>query len=239
MTVQTNRRFGQAEILALWESGTPLRDAPVRYGKPELVKRYQATWQKNVGLTTIVNAVAEMVGAPDALPAEIRTTNAERTEFIDLCRKLDDDFCARLIHGEFLAFGYAYPRDVGDLPVLVPSDLFPFGRLDIAGGKATGEGLRIEAIRVVHLEWMDALVQPKAPPGRPSKRATIQAAYDACQSINIIDYGAPQLRCIEQIRAWIKVHKPDDFGDGKGFGVEAIRNVISKDFAARATHRKL
>jgi len=228
-----------AELLSLWEKSTPINYAPFRFGEAALVKRHRAIAPKGGFLGGMANLIATLGGKPEAVRPELRETPEQWSEYTDLTHQIEDGFRARLLNGEFVVLGFVPPRHPDDFPYHVPKDLFQIGCLNFDNGKASGQGLRFEAVRVMPKNSIETLPPSKSPPGRPSKRATIRAAYAACVAERLIDFEAPQLRAIECVQLWIETHRRAEFGDGRGFGPEAIRNVIAKEFAALAPkHRR-
>lgn len=120
-----------------------------------------------------MNLVAEVKKMPEAVPTELRHTPEQRQEYSELTRQIEDRFRARLWKGEFIVLGFAHPRHPDDFPYHVPKYLLQVGCLSIDGGKARGQGLHFEAIRVALRAAVEAMPSPKASPGRPSRRVTI------------------------------------------------------------------
>jgi len=160
--------------------------------------------------------------------------------------EIRDNLLVRIEGGQFIAVGYALPRKHGDLPVEIPIDLWE-GEPDWNNSSISEHGLEYVAVQIVPAERLEklpgniALLQiapPSASPrkinppriGRPSCRKIIEIAYEKLKQSREIDYLAPQIIAIRQIRdAVIAVFLNDIEGD-RGLGDEAIRRVICEDF---------
>jgi hypothetical protein len=231
------------ELLALWERAVPLAEAAFRFGDPALVRSYRERLNHKPGamsfLCMLTNALGDISKKPEFIPEEMRVTPEERNSFYALARQIDDQLRARLQSGALMAIGFALPRRPDDFPHIVPKSLLIVSRMTIKGNKAEGEGLIFEAIRVASAQTGTLQIVSKSAPGRPSSRNLIKHAYEACCVEGLIEFDEPQLRAIEKVQEWIKAQRPNDYGHGRGLGVEAIRKVIGNDFAARAHALKL
>jgi hypothetical protein len=225
-----NARIG-AELLALWEKGTSLKAAPFRFGDTAVIQRYNALTPRGGLVGSLLSGIASTTGHAEDLPPDMRRTKEEFQEFSSLSNQIYDSFRARVIAGEFLILGFASPRHPADYPYHVPKDLWIIGSLNIDSDKAQGQGLQFEAVRILPASLHKAEPPPKPSPGRPSSRALIKLAYDRCRADGLIDFNAPQVRAIESVQVWLKAHRPEEFGSGRGFATEAIRKAIRDDFA--------
>ncbi len=232
-----------AELRALWEKATPLDQARYRLGDPTQVKEYFALLKRKPGgfsvIGTVVNVLADMAKDDIPIESEMRTTPEERGRLSRLHSAIDDHCIERLQRRELVALGYSIPRHPDDLPRIVPAEILTLGHINFGSDSAKGDGLKFEAVRVIPAEAFTEALPVRNRPGRPSNRELIKKAYVACRDEGVIDFAKPQRAAIELVRARIRAMCPTEYGLGKGFGPEVVRDCIVDDFAARARNQKL
>jgi hypothetical protein len=229
MTINPDQRAPTAK--KLWEAGTALGQAYLKFGDPSKAATYRTGPPKGTMMGMFKHMVAVINKTEDQLPPDIATAPQRMAQHNALGTELQNAFIARMAAGELTALGYEHPRRLDDQPRIIPLSAFLRGyRHENDSIKA--EGLHFEAVRIVPSSMLVSL--PASPVrGRPSSEATIVQAYSALKAMKGgIDFDAPQKRVVEAIQAWLKANKPNDYGDGKGFQKEAIRHAIAPLFKA-------
>lgn len=228
----------------LWEKAVPLNQGRYQFGDQALVREYNALLDSKPGafsaLGALTNIMADMSNGDSKLAPERRTTPEERNRLSELDMAIDEHCIKKIQRRELIAIGFSIPRHPDDPPRLIPAEILARGRrVDFERDKISGAGLEFLAVRLLPSE---TLSKPNAEPnraGRPSKRNLINKVYAECRSEGLIDYAKPQKAAIDVVRSRIQTRYPDDYGLGKGFGPEVIRDCIADDFGPRANAQKL
>ncbi len=218
----------------------PIGQAHYQLDRTEASQRYQSYFPRTVGINLIGCVIAEAFGKIDTVDKEWRITTSELAEFNELGDRLRRRLIGRILDDELTLIGFVYPRGIDDSPRCVPKDLVARG-INWDSGRVQGQGLRIDEVRVYPTDWIRRRLRNRANEiaaietprrGRPTKRDVIAAAFDACLNSNLIDFHASKVVAATVIQKWIKAHAPDDFGDGRGLGLDIIRRTISARFDA-------
>jgi hypothetical protein len=227
----------------LWERSIPLNQGRYRFGDKALVNEYNALLERKPagfsGLGSIINTIALMTDAEEHVEPEMRTTPEERDRLGKLSVEIDSHCIKRLQKRELIALGFSIPRHPDDPPRILPLEILVRGRLKFDSNKAVGDGLEFHAVRILPAEALNTSTAEPNRPGRPSKRDLIKKVYAECRNEGFIDYAKPQKAAIEVIRSRIQTRYPGDYGLGKGFGPEVIRDCIADDFGPRSKNQKL
>jgi len=153
---------------------------------------------------------------------------------------------AKIRSGELIAYGYLSPRNPADALRAIPPDVFE-GNIYWECSAVEGNGLRYFCVRVMpkivvmqapgNIGKSQNILPPPAevnigPPriGRPSQREKIKSAYGKLKQSGEVDFFAPMIIAIRQVRRAAMAMIPDDIRDERGLGDEAIRKVIAEDF---------
>ncbi len=235
----------------LWLRGLPLDDAAFGIAPLELLNQFEKPCP-NIDKTSpmeipegsgwlvrtlvVTNALAKVL---DPIFEHYRGRWAVRDE-------IREDLLVRIESGEYMAVGYSQPRKHGDFPVEIPIDIWE-GEIDWEKSTVKGNGLDYMAVRIIPRNSLTkitekiALLQiapPSAIPrkinppriGRPSCRKIVEIAYEKLKQSGEIDFLAPQIFAIRQIRDAVTAMFPDDIKGDRGLGDEAVRKVICEDF---------
>ncbi|MEQ9446753.1 MAG: hypothetical protein RJS98_14405 [Rhodospirillaceae bacterium] len=227
----------------IWERSIPIDRARYRFGDKSLVEEYNALLDSKPGafsfLGQMTNIMADLTTGPVSLDPERRTTQEERDRLDHLSNAIDNHCIKRLQKRELIAIGFSIPRHPDDLPRILPLEILVQGRLNLDNNKAVGDGLEFHAVRVFPANALKKYTPTPTRAGRPSKRDLIKKVYAECRNEGLIDYAKPQKAAIEVIRSRIQTRYSDEYGLGKGFGPEVIRDCIADDFRQRANAQKL
>lgn len=228
------------DLMEFWQRAMPIGQAYYRLDRSEVSQKYQSYFPRTFGLNVITCGISEALGKLEAIDKRWRISTSEVAAFHDLGNQLRKALVARVLDDELTLIGFVNPRGIADCPKCVPKDLVARG-IDWDNGRVQGQGLRIDEVRVFPVEWIRRRLRSRATEiaaieapkrGRPTKRDTITAAFDACLASNLIDLEASKLVAATMVQNWIKAHAPDDFGDGRGLGLDIIRRTISQRFDA-------
>ncbi|MEQ8508078.1 MAG: hypothetical protein RIB43_03680 [Rhodospirillaceae bacterium] len=227
----------------LWERAIPIKQGRYRFGDKSLVEEYNALLDSKPGafsaLGSLANAMADMIDGDPPIEPEIRTTPEERNRLGELASLIDNHCIKRLQQRELIAIGFSIPRHPDDPPRIIPPEILARGRLKFDSNKVIGDGLQFHAVRIFPAEALNTASSEPNRPGRPSKRDLIKKVYAECRNEGLIDYTKPQKAAIDVIKSRIQTRYFDEYGLGKGFGSEVIRDCIADDFGQRAKDQKL
>ena len=160
---------------------------------------------KGIGSASVWGPTSELSSLVDQLKAQIR---------------------AGIRAGKLRVFGFAKPRQPTDKPIEVPTDLWS-GFLSWDKAYIDGNGLRIEALRVIPARWLQ---EESKRPGRPTRVPEITRAYSELKQSQKIDFTQPIKTIALQVRAHI-LSRPGE-QDESGLGELAIQRAISEDIRA-------
>ncbi|MEQ9111964.1 MAG: hypothetical protein RIF37_17735 [Rhodospirillaceae bacterium] len=180
-----------------------------------------------------------MTDAEEHVEPEMRTTPEERNRLNKLSVEIDSHCINRLQRRELIALGFSIPRHPDDPPRIIPPEILAQGRLKFDSNKVVGDGLEFHAVRILPAEALRTPSSEPNRPGRPSKRDLIKKVYAECRNEGLIDYTKPQKAAIDVVRSRIQTRYLAEYGLGKGFGPEVIRDCIAYDFGQRANAQKL
>lgn len=239
-------RSSNMDTWALWKKALPIERGRYKCSDQGLVEDYYALLESKPGafsaLGSIANILADMAEGELSLEPEKRTTPEERVQLNRLSDAIDRDCIKRLQLGALTALGFSVPRHPDDTPRILPTELLIQGFISFERETVRGEGLEFCAVRIIptrDLERPTIESSPSARPGRPSKRDLIKQVYAECRDLGLIDYTKPQKAAIEVVRDRIQIQHPAEYGAGKGFGHEVIRDCIADDFGQRTQDQKL
>ena len=148
---------------------------------------------------------------------------------------------SHLEFGELVAVGIMLEPHIATDFEIIPSGLFIQMRTEMDFDRWDDSQIKFntaffDKVRIYDPNITDDLSDNPFPkPGRPSKRGLIWQVYNELKDEKLILFEQPQLRAIKRIQDRIEREYPQQFGDkGGGFGKEAIRNVITKDFSTNS-----
>ncbi|MEQ8268304.1 MAG: hypothetical protein RH982_14005 [Parvibaculum sp.] len=223
------------DIYFFWSRGFPLTTAYYRLAPKEQKERYLELSKATsfVAIVPRLEAYTEEVKgrSPDEFwrgigQSEILGPTGERS---NLANQLKSQLRTWIDSGKLRVFGFATPRQPTDTPVEVPADLWN-SYLSWDRDYIEGNGLRIEALRVIPTHWLQDKVKRA---GRPSRADEIQRAYLDLKKHNNVNFGRDSLKAISaQVQKHI-VHLNPSHPDGlKGIGEKAIQLAIADDVRA-------
>jgi hypothetical protein len=231
--------------------GLSLNDAAYSLASRDLLDRVEAPRPKRK-IVHVVDLPASANLAEHIAVAVIDIFHSVKP-FVDYCDDLNAALAemranlrGQILSGELVAYGYLFPRNPADVFQVIPPDVFE-GNIDWLNSAVEGNGLAYVCVRVVpkmaiaQATENTATFRKKLPPptelkirrsrtGRPSKGEYIKGAYEKLKQSGEIDFLAPQIIAIGQIRHAVMISYHDDVTDTRGLENETIRKVICKDF---------
>jgi len=235
----------------LWTCGWPIDEAADRIAPRELLDQLERPYPQFDRRAAIeIPPDSGWVERIAAATAAVCTASTPIIQYFQdraaVCKEIRENLLVRIESGQFIAIGYARPRNHGDLPVEIPIDLWE-GEIDWEGSAVSGHGLEYSAVRIIPKNWLAKLPERITPlqiappsailpeinrrkPGRPSSKKLIETAYEQLKKSGGIDFQESQIIVIRQIRETVKAIFPDNVDDDRGLGDEAIRKMIYKDF---------
>lgn len=232
--------------LATWKQAVPLQEAYIRFAPKELAERWQALRQETSVLTVLerLNGVVksekfqtmDSENRWDALAAALPTAIGPNSAFQSLTQQLQAR-CVQLIRdGHLVAVGYAVPRVVTDNPAQVPDDMWSH-LVNWGNGTVSGNGLRMEAVRLAHVKTVIAtpaqvtaplkLAAEAASPGRPSREPEVIAAFEKLRAAGKIDSSRPRARHYDLIR---KTIDPSYSDRTPGLSKNSMQRILKTHF---------
>lgn len=237
------------DIRSLWNSGCSLEEALARFGD-------DAEWQRHdeladalktpehffeTGMKRLAEASGESPpinpGPPgEQLPiVQMAYMLAAGANMLWGRNGVERSVAQKLQDGELLGIGYELPRRTGDVPTLIPSDVWG-GKIDWKVSAASGNGLEFVSVRVIlakqeeamRRETMALLPAPEEKiVGRPPVKRFVLEAYEALKASGAVDFGKPKRFLYAQIRTWLGARYPDRQGQLEGLSDETVRIVVS------------
>jgi len=139
-----------------------------------------------------------------------------------------------LLQAETLqGYGYALPRRVEDMPVLIPEDVW-FGEVDWESSTVTGGGLSFASVRVasssetVDTDLISIVTMSLPTAGRPSKKDLILEAFEYGIQEGLLDFTNSNAVTYHKIRQIIEELKPDEYSGGKGLQDGAMQKHLAQ-----------
>lgn len=211
----------------------------LRFGDRKLIERFNSLENPNSSdklLSRMLENVDKGVTGFDALKDVVDPSSSYRNEEKELKKQLKDNILRYVSKGILVGYGFSSPRNVEDVPQLVPNDLWA-EYWHSTGNTLTSGSLTMENIRVARKELInDQLSLAKGdheeirPAGRPSRKNQIIDAFHILADEGEIDFSKPKTHCYALIRNRVLTQYPEENDGEKGLGDKAIQKHISPLF---------
>lgn len=224
--------MAEKDIYFFWSRGFPLSSSFHRLATKEQRAKYEELSEATSFASMIARFQTHVVEPKEnppedfwngSQPANIWGPTSERANLED---RLKAQVLVGIRAGKLRVFGFAKPRQPSDKPIEVPTDLWN-GFLSWDKEYIEGNGLRIDALRVIPTHWLQEKSKRQ---GRPTRVAEVMRAYAELKQTQKIDFTLPIKTIALQVRAHI-LSRPGE-KDETGIGELAVQRAIGDDVRA-------
>ncbi|MBE7638691.1 MAG: hypothetical protein JJ879_14150 [Sneathiella sp.] len=220
----------------IWNKAIPLPKALYRFGRKDKIARLQVLEQE-VAVPALMQVALEAIQSDEdrfqKLADGLKDAQSPFAKIRKIKESIQTEMFRALKARKVLAYGYDYPRKASDQAQEVPEELWSSFN-DWSKDSLSTNGLRMDAIRLIPINWISKAPSPdpapKASPGRPSRKDQILTAFEALDQEGKINRGNSMHSHCDLIREWILRHYPDESEQTKGLGDQIIRKTISPVF---------
>jgi len=216
------------KLFDIWEKAIPLSRAFIRFGNREAAAEYTKL-RETTSAVAMLGAITERAeqgdGFLEAFQNATKPTAPARKRASHLAQALKEETLHHVSKGVLVAYGYSQPRHASDKPQRVPRDLWS-GTVNWEADKITGNGLKMEAVRLVPAQWLTSQSLP-APVGRPGRQQQTTEAFHALHKEGRIDFIKPMKANYPAIRNWVKAHYPDENHPDHGLSDKTLARDIN------------
>lgn len=132
-----------------YANGKTLWEALFAFGNPELIAAYNnSSFDTNKARNVAKNAKSLGEGLLQATQAiiDMQALQGNKAKII---QNLKVDILKLIRKGDLIALGYQEPRNIQDLPIQIPADLFISGELNWDNSELIYKNIEITAIRII------------------------------------------------------------------------------------------
>ena len=233
----------ELNLIASWNAATPMWYAPIHFSPPDLQQRWddlkkQSAWEAaNESLKETVaesrkKGTFEKRSWIDALGIAITGANRVLEPRGALQREAQALLLADIQLGRVIGLGYEPPRRIKSVPVYIPTKYWQ-QTIDWDSSTVRSGGLTFIEVRIVLARTGQTIIDQTAntarkrlealppPPGRPSIKQHVTAAFSALHADGKIDTNKSALSHFPAVKQWIKENTSRDPDDLSNEGIRA------------------